>query len=94
LATTAEALRVLEHCGADVIELGVPSSDPYVDGPTIQASSARALAGGTTMDSVLAMLKEVTPELSCPVVLFSYYKPITLCRGGLTQIKDAGVHGR
>lgn len=93
LATTAEALRVLEACGADVIELGVPCSDPYVDGPTIQASSARALGGGTTMDGVLEMLKEVTPELSCPVVLFSYYKPITLCHGGLAKIKDAGVHG-
>ncbi|VAI07221.1 unnamed protein product [Triticum turgidum subsp. durum] len=91
LATTAEALRLLDACGADVIELGVPCSDPYVDGPIIQASSARALAGGATMDGVLAMLKEVTPELSCPVVLFSYYRPI-LCRG-LAEIKEAGVHG-
>ncbi|XBH85756.1 hypothetical protein VPH35_073594 [Triticum aestivum] len=90
LATTAEALRLLDACGADVIELGVPCSDPYVDGPIIQASSARALAGGATMDGVLAMLKEVTPELSCPVVLFSYYRPI-LCRG-LAEIKEAGVH--
>nr|AFH57128.1 chloroplast indole-3-glycerol phosphate lyase [Secale cereale]AHB64326.1 chloroplast indole-3-glycerol phosphate lyase [Secale cereale] len=91
LATTAEALRLLDACGADVIELGVPCSDPYVDGPIIQASSARALASGATMDGVLAMLKEVTPELSCPVVLFSYYRPI-LCRG-LAEIKEAGVHG-
>ncbi|VAH89357.1 unnamed protein product [Triticum turgidum subsp. durum] len=91
LATTAEALHLLDACGADVIELGVPCSDPYVDGPIIQASSARALAGGATMDGVLAMLKEVTPELSCPVVLFSYYRPI-LCRG-LAEIKEAGVHG-
>ncbi|XP_037428010.1 indole-3-glycerol phosphate lyase, chloroplastic-like [Triticum dicoccoides] len=91
LATTAEALRLLDACGADVIELGVPCSDPYVDGPIIQASSARALAGGATMDGVLAMIKEVTPELSCPVVLFSYYRPI-LCRG-LAEIKEAGVHG-
>ncbi|KAM3314181.1 hypothetical protein ACQJBY_033190 [Aegilops geniculata] len=91
LATSAEALRLLDACGADVIELGVPCSDPYVDGPIIQASSARALAGGATMDGVLAMLKEVTPELSCPVVLFSYYRPI-LCRG-LAEIKEAGVHG-
>ncbi|KAF7049521.1 hypothetical protein CFC21_058045 [Triticum aestivum] len=89
LATTAEALRLLDACGADVIELGVPCSDPYVDGPIIQASSARALAGGATMDGVLAMLKEVTPELSCPVVLFSYYRPI-LCRG-LAEIKEAGL---
>ncbi|CAL4982679.1 unnamed protein product [Urochloa decumbens] len=91
LATTAEALRLLDACGADVIELGVPYSDPYVDGPIIQASSARALASGTTMDGVLAMLKEVTPELSCPIVLFSYYKPIFY--KGLAEVKEAGVQG-
>ncbi|CAN6363716.1 unnamed protein product [Urochloa humidicola] len=91
LATTAEALRLLDACGADVIELGVPYSDPYIDGPIIQASTARALAGGTTMEGVLAMLKEVTPELSCPIVLFSYYKPI-FCQG-LDTIKEAGVQG-
>uniref|UniRef100_A0A0E0P2J3 tryptophan synthase n=1 Tax=Oryza rufipogon TaxID=4529 RepID=A0A0E0P2J3_ORYRU len=77
MGTTAEALRVLDACGADVIELGVPFSDPYTDGPVIQASAARALAAGATMDGVMSMLAEVTPELSCPVVLFSYFGPIT-----------------
>lgn len=91
LATTAEALRLLDGCGADVIELGVPCSDPYIDGPIIQASVARALAGGTTMDAVLEMLREVTPELSCPVVLLSYYKPIM--SRSLAEMKEAGVHG-
>ncbi|KAG2534580.1 hypothetical protein PVAP13_9NG070737 [Panicum virgatum] len=95
LATTAEALRLLDACGADVIELGMPFSDPYADGPVIQASAARALASGTTTDGVLAMLKEVAPELSCPVVLFSYFNPIV--RRGLADFaaaaKDAGVDG-
>ncbi|ONM10335.1 Tryptophan synthase alpha chain chloroplastic [Zea mays] len=95
LATTAEALRLLDACGADVIELGVPFSDPYADGPVIQASAARARASGATPDGVLAMLKEVTPELSCPVVLFSYFNPIV--RWGLADfaaaVKEAGVHG-
>ncbi|PAN44533.1 hypothetical protein PAHAL_9G051100 [Panicum hallii] len=95
LATTAEALRLLDACGADVIELGVPFSDPYADGPVIQASTARALARGTTPDGVLAMLKEVTPELSCPVVLFSYFNPIVY--RGLADFaaaaKEAGVQG-
>jgi len=95
LATTAEALRLLDACGADVIELGMPFSDPYADGPVIQASAARALASGTTTDGLLAMLKEVTPELSCPVVLFSYFNPIV--RWGLADFaaaaKDAGVEG-
>ncbi|KAL6636757.1 hypothetical protein ACP70R_024329 [Stipagrostis hirtigluma subsp. patula] len=95
LATTAEALRLLDACGADVIELGVPFSDPYADGPVLQASSARALAGGATPDRVLEMLREVTPELSCPVVLFSYFRPIV--QRGLghfaAAVKEAGVHG-
>ncbi|KAF8710067.1 hypothetical protein HU200_029796 [Digitaria exilis] len=92
LSTAAEALRLLDACGADVIELGVPCSDPYADGP---ASTARALAGGVTLDGVLAMLKEVTPELSCPVVLFSYFKPIM--ERGMADFaaaaEEAGVHG-
>ncbi|KAG2481257.1 hypothetical protein PVAP13_J683333 [Panicum virgatum] len=95
LATTAEALRFLDACGADVIELGLPFSDPDADGPVIQASAARALASGTTMDGMLAMLKEVKPELSCPVVLFSYFNPIV--RWGLADFtaaaKEAGVDG-
>uniref|UniRef100_A0ACD6AAA6 Uncharacterized protein n=1 Tax=Avena sativa TaxID=4498 RepID=A0ACD6AAA6_AVESA len=95
LATTADALRLLDACGADVIELGIPFSDPYADGPIIQASAARALAGGTTTDAVFSMLKEVTPELSCPVVLFSYLGPIV--RQGVASftaaVKEAGVKG-
>ncbi|XP_066333091.1 indole-3-glycerol phosphate lyase, chloroplastic-like [Miscanthus floridulus] len=95
LATTAEALRLLDACGADVIELGVPFSDPYADGPVIQASMARARASGATPDGVLAMLREVTPELSCPVVLFSYFNPIVLwgLPGFAAAVKDAGAHG-
>ncbi|XP_047088377.1 tryptophan synthase alpha chain-like [Lolium rigidum] len=95
LETTADALRLLDACGADVIELGMPFSDPYVDGPIIQASAARALAGGTTIGAILSMLKEVTPELSCPVVLFSYIGPIV--RRGAAKftaaVKEAGVKG-
>uniref|UniRef100_A0ACD6A655 Uncharacterized protein n=1 Tax=Avena sativa TaxID=4498 RepID=A0ACD6A655_AVESA len=95
LATTAKALRLLDACGANVIELGMPFSDPYSDGPVIQASAARALAGGTTPNAVLSMLKEVTPELSCPVVLFSYLGPIV--RQGAASftaaVKEAGARG-
>ncbi|CAL4919583.1 unnamed protein product [Urochloa decumbens] len=95
LATTAAALRLLDACGADVIELGVPFSDPYADGPVIQASAARALASGTTPAGVLAMLREVTPELSCPVVLFSYFNPIVHWRIAdfAAAANEAGVRG-
>ena len=95
LATTAEALRLLDTIGADVIEVGLPFSDPYADGPVIQASAARALSAGVTTDAVMAMLKEVTPELSCPVVIFSYFSPIVQ-RGTASfaaAVKEAGVKG-
>ncbi|VAI23337.1 unnamed protein product [Triticum turgidum subsp. durum] len=95
LATTAEALRLLDSLGADVIELGLPFSDPSADGPVIQASAARALAAGATTDTMMSMLKEVTPELSCPVVIFSYFNPIVRRGAGsfAAAAKEAGVKG-
>uniref|UniRef100_A0A0E0LHV0 Uncharacterized protein n=1 Tax=Oryza punctata TaxID=4537 RepID=A0A0E0LHV0_ORYPU len=95
LATTAKALKILDACGSDLIELGVPYSDPLADGPVIQASATRALSKGTTFEDVISMVKEVIPELSCPVALFTYYNPI-LKRGianFMTVVKEAGVHG-
>ncbi|XP_062021775.1 tryptophan synthase alpha chain isoform X1 [Rosa rugosa] len=95
LSVTAEALKVLDSCGSDIIELGVPYSDPLADGPVIQAAATRALARGTNLNSILAMLKEVIPKLSCPIALFTYYNPI-LKRGVgefMSIIKDVGVHG-
>ncbi|XP_039131505.1 tryptophan synthase alpha chain-like isoform X1 [Dioscorea cayenensis subsp. rotundata] len=95
LSTTAEALKILDSCGSDIIELGVPYSDPLADGPVIQAAATRALARGTSFSAILAMLKEVIPQLSCPIALFSYYNPI-LKRGVekfMGTIKDVGVHG-
>uniref|UniRef100_A0ACD6A6X7 Uncharacterized protein n=1 Tax=Avena sativa TaxID=4498 RepID=A0ACD6A6X7_AVESA len=95
LATTAKALKILDSCGSDVIELGVPYSDPLADGPVIQAAAYRALKKGTTLHSVLSMLKEVIPELSCPIVLFTYCNPILKLgvQNFMDNIKQAGVHG-
>lgn len=95
LSTTAEALKVLSTYGSDIIELGVPYSDPLADGPVIQAAATRSLARGTNFSAIISMLKEVIPELSCPIALFSYYNPI-LKRGignFMMTIKDAGVRG-
>ncbi|KAF6168544.1 hypothetical protein GIB67_005156 [Kingdonia uniflora] len=95
LSTTAEALKVLDSCGSDIIELGIPYSDPLADGPVIQAAATRALARGTNFDAILSMLKEVVPQISCPIALFSYYNPI-LKRGVeqfMITIKDVGIHG-
>ncbi|MBE9129422.1 MULTISPECIES: tryptophan synthase subunit alpha [unclassified Coleofasciculus] len=95
LATTAQALFVLDKSGADVIELGVPYSDPLADGPMIQAAATRALQRGVKLDDVLAIAQDVTPDLNAPIILFNYYNPI-LNRGielFLKQIAAAGVQG-
>jgi len=95
LGTTAKALEVLAKNGADIIELGVPYSDPLADGPTIQAAATRALAKGVSLEDVLNVVKEVSPKIEVPIVLFTYYNPIYY-RGVetfLQQVKDAGVQG-
>ncbi|XP_038970223.1 tryptophan synthase alpha chain-like isoform X3 [Phoenix dactylifera] len=95
LATTARALKLLDHWGADIIELGLPYSDPFADGPVIQVSSKRALASGTNPRAVFSMLKEVVPQLSCPIAIFSYYNPISMHKMDwfMSALKDCGVQG-
>jgi tryptophan synthase alpha chain len=87
-----ELRKAIEKAGADVIELGVPFSDPMADGPVIQASSQQALAEGMTFDGVLALLRDAS--LSVPVVLFSYLNPV-LAAGddALSRAADAGAAG-
>lgn len=95
LETTAEALRVLDRNGADLIELGVPYSDPLADGPVIQAAATRALQKGTKLEQVLEIVAKVSPEIQAPIILFTYYNPI-LNRGiknFLEQIASVGVKG-
>ena len=95
LARTKDLLFALERAGADVIELGVPFSDPLADGPVIQRAIERALAGGTSLDDVLRLVAEVRAQLSVPVVLFTYANPIA--RLGFDvfarRAADAGVDG-
>jgi tryptophan synthase alpha chain len=92
LATTAKALQILDRSGADLIELGVPYSDPLADGPIIQAAATRALQQGTRLETVLEMLKEVSPSLKAPIILFTYYNPI-LNRGAAAFFKDIAAAG-
>jgi tryptophan synthase alpha chain len=95
LETTAKALRVLDRNGADLIELGVPYSDPLADGPTIQAAATRALQKGVGLEDVLRIIKESKNEVKAPIVLFTYYNPI-FYRGVesfLEQVVDSGVSG-
>ena len=76
LATTGRTLLALQAEGADVIELGIPYSDPLADGPVIQAAAARALAAGTTPAKVLELLASLRGQLTLPVVLFTYTNPL------------------
>lgn len=76
LATTEKLILTLERAGADIVELGVPFSDPMADGPTIQKSSERAIAAGTTLPKILAMVKSVRKVSQIPIVLMGYYNPI------------------
>ena len=95
LSTTAKALEVLAQSGADIIELGVPYSDPLADGPTIQAAATRALEKGVQLDNVLEVVKEVAPKIEIPIILFTYYNPIYYrgVESFLQQVKDAGISG-
>lgn len=76
LDTSAEIVLKLAELGADVIELGVPFSDPMADGPTIQLSSQRALDGGVNLPMILQMVADVRKQIDVPIVLFSYLNPL------------------
>ena len=75
-ARSAEILRGLGRAGADILEVGVPFSDPLADGPVIQRASERALAAGATLSSTLDLIKRVRADVQAAVVVFSYANPI------------------
>jgi tryptophan synthase alpha chain len=87
-AATGPLLDALAEAGADVIELGVPFSDPVADGPTIQRSSFVALEAGTTLATVFATLRAFRDRHDVPVVLFSYLNPV-LGHGVAAFLRDA-----
>jgi len=95
LDRTVEAAVDLDRAGADVLELGVPFSDPLADGPVIQRASERALARGVTMSGVLGAVRRIRERSELPLLLFSYYNP--MLQYGLLRLareaKEAGVDG-
>jgi tryptophan synthase alpha chain len=95
LATSKEIVLTLARNGASIIELGVPFTDPMADGPTIQASSQRALEKGTKLADILQLVRDLRREIDTPIVLFSYLNP--LFRYGFEKLTkdaaDAGVDG-
>lgn len=76
LDATLSYVFALAEAGADVIELGIPFSDPLADGPTIQRASERALKSGTTLASVIELVRRIRQASQVPLVLFSYFNPI------------------
>lgn len=95
LETTRRLILELERAGADVIELGVPFTDPLADGPSIQAANERALESGATLEQILAMVSGLRRETQIPILLMTYYNPIF--RAGLERVardaSEAGVDG-
>ena len=92
LATTADVLLSLQANGADMVELGIPYSDPLADGPVIQASAQRALDAGATPARVLEMLTGLKDRLTIPVILFTYSNPL-LNRGAERFFAEAAAAG-
>jgi tryptophan synthase alpha chain len=95
LAATASLIPALDAAGVDIVEIGVPFSDPTADGPTIQAASERALKRGATLAKILKMIAALRPTSGIPIVLFGYYNPI-LSYGPerfALDAKAAGVDG-
>lgn len=72
LETTAEAVRAMEKAGADLIELGIPFSDPTAEGPVIQGANIRALASGTTTDKIFDMVRNLRKDVKIPLVFMTY----------------------
>ncbi len=95
LTTSIRIARTLIDAGTDILELGVPFSDPVADGPTIQRADDRALAAGTTPDTVFAIVREVRAHSDVPLVLLTYFNPVF--RRGIDQFyrdaRAAGVAG-
>ena len=95
LPRTEGILRALERGGADVLEVGIPFSDPLADGPVIQRATERALAAGTTLTGVLEMVSRLRADLQAPIVLFSYANPVLRLGAEhfADRARDAGVDG-
>ncbi|MEE9126237.1 MAG: tryptophan synthase subunit alpha, partial [Planctomycetota bacterium] len=86
---TASLVLALERAGADVVELGVPFSDPLADGPVNQRAAQRALAAGTTLEGVLGLVAAMRKDTRVPLVLFTYFNP--LHRMGLDRFAAAAA---
>lgn len=95
LNSTSKIMKILDEEGADMIEIGVPYSDPLADGPIIQEASKIAISNGVNLDKILVLLTEITLEINCPIILFTYYNPILSAglESFFNNAQKAGVSG-
>jgi tryptophan synthase alpha chain len=95
LPTTEALIPALAAAGVDILEIGVPFSDPTADGPVIQAASLRAIKSGATLTKILEMITRVRQVSDIPIVLFGYYNPIFIfgCEAFSLRAKAAGLDG-
>lgn len=95
LERTKEIILGLDAAGVDILEIGVPFSDPTADGPIIQAASQRALQNGATLSGILDMIESLREVSEIPIVLFGYYNPIFIYGNErfAKRAKEAGVDG-
>ena len=90
LSTTRKIFSIIEKNGADIIELGVPFSDPLADGPVIQSASQRALKNGTTLKKIIQLVVEIRQDSKLPIVLMTSYNPVFVY--GQKQFVDDALH--
>ena len=88
LSTSKDIFSVIEKAGADIIELGVPFSDPLADGPVIQASAHRSLQNGTTLGKIIELVKDIRSQSQLPIVLMSSFNPV-FAYGQAKFVEDA-----
>ncbi len=95
LQRTREIIRLLEDCGADMIELGVPFSDPLADGPTIQKAAQHALEQGVTLSVVIDFVQDLRNDIKIPIILMTYYNPVSRYGDGrfVADASAGGVNG-
>lgn len=95
LEKTKQLVLIFEECGADIVELGVPFTDPLADGPIIQRASERALEKGITLRKVICFVKELREQTKIPIVLMTYYNPVFKYgeENFVKDAKNAGVNG-
>ncbi len=92
LSRTEELIVALDKAGADILEIGVPFSDPTADGPVIQEAAQRALRSGTNLTAILEMIARIRTTVTAPLVLFTYYNPV-FAYGGERFTRDAAAAG-